>query len=221
MLPWTWSGPGPWRPCCVLGSACSVLVAAEVKARPGRRAVPTTAPEPGLRPHVQTVLGLWLQRAAPSCAVPHSQPALTFPCLSPVSSDARCPAGLHGVGSSRPPRLQLFVLTDCHGARATPSWGLAPSSLRRGSLPMAPPARRKVHLLGGRWWAGAGGQPGGPELSDATAGGGCWSWPESLNFCHWNMPAGCDSWTPGSGRLCWWGAAGLETAVCRCPQGLT
>ena len=93
------------------GSACSVPVAAEVKARPGRRTVPTTAPEPGLRPHVQTVLGLWLQPATPSCAVPHSQPALTFPCLIPVSSDARCPAGLHGVGSSQPPKLQLFMLT--------------------------------------------------------------------------------------------------------------
>ena len=48
---------------------------------------------------------------------------------------------------------------------------------------MAPPAQWKAHLLGCRWWVGrVGGQPGGPELLDAAAGGGCRGWPESLNF---------------------------------------
>lgn len=83
VLPWTWTGPalgGPTMyrapPALFRELAQAFLpAAAEVRARLGRRAVPATAPRRGLCPHVQTILGLRLQRAAPSHTVPHSQPA--------------------------------------------------------------------------------------------------------------------------------------------------
>lgn len=180
-------GPGPARPsgalpCTGLRLLCSrelaqafLPAAAEVRARLGRRAVPATAPRRGLCPHVQTILGLRLQRAAPSRTVPHSQPARP----SHVSVlQSQMPAALLDSMewvARGPPRLQLFlqtamgpgpqtllrspqVLFSGHvpvqafpSEQASPTWGPAPSSLRRGPQPVAPPARQKVHLPGG-WW---------------------------------------------------------------------